>query len=746
MSLTNVILHFYFLDLKMPYPNLFVAIAIPKPIRNLFHYRLPMNAKVMKGSRVKIFFGSRKVVGVVMEVNSKPDIHLSKVKPILEVLNPEGDIPAPIIKLCLWASEYYHHPIGEVVAAAIPTSLRQGENPRKPIQILNLTAEGKSLHLTSLMRAKAQQSLVRALKQSGRTREELTALAISNRTIRALEKKNWATWREQAPLSPDNFSKKLVNQSEIDLSKEQIEAIKKIQTSSSVKPFLLFGITGSGKTEIYLRIIAPLLTSGKQVLILVPEIGLTPQTISRFQHRFNLPITVLHSGMNPKQRALGWLKAKEGTAKIILGTRSAIFTPLKSPGAIIVDEEHDASYKQQDGFRYSARDLAVFRARFEKIPIILGSATPSLESLKNAKSGKYQLLRLNARPPGVQPERYELLNTRHLAEKDGFTRQLQRQIAERLANNEQVLLFINRRGFSPAIICNDCGWIAKCARCDAKFTYHLSTQSLICHHCGANNRNIVKCQSCMSRNISPLGLGTQRIEKKIETMFPDFPVLRIDRDSTKRKGSLDSLISKVNEGKPAILIGTQLISKGHHFPDVTLVAILDIDSGFYSTDFKATEKLGQLILQVGGRSGRASKPGIVIIQTAFAENPLLTTLIEKNYSEFADILLKEREDADLPPFSFHAIVKSEAFSSHAATSFLDSIIREIRAPHSVRLLGPIPALMERKADKFRHLLVVASKDRRDLHETISLIISAAETSPNSNKIRWSVDVDPIDMF
>ena len=297
----------------MPHPYFFVAIAIPTPLRNLFHYSLPSNTKVIKGSRVRVSFGSRKVVGVVMEINSEPDIQVTKIKQILEVLNPEGDIPEPIIKLCLWASEYYHHPIGEVVATALPTSLRQGDNPRKSTQILSLTTEGKSLHLTSLKRVKAQQTLVKALQKSSRTRDELTAMGISSRTIRAVEKKTWVTWREQIPLSPEPFSRKHITQPEIDLSRQQIEAINRIQTSSYIKPFLLFGITGSGKTEVYLRIIAPLLKAGKQVLILVPEIGLTTQTISRFQHRFNLPITVLHSGLNDKQRALGWLKAKEGT-------------------------------------------------------------------------------------------------------------------------------------------------------------------------------------------------------------------------------------------------------------------------------------------------------------------------------------------------------------------------------------------------------------------------------------------------
>ena len=730
----------------MPDSTIFVAVAIPTPLRNLFHYSLPANERVTIGSRVRVPFGSRKLIGVVTEVNSRPDIDIAKVRPVLEVLGAGGNLTEPILRLCRWASDYYHHPIGEVLATALPSLLRKGADPQEPSQNLILTPAGSLIDQQSLGRAHAQRKLLGALQQSGRTREELSAMDISSQTIRSIEKKDWAQWRAEVPAPLEPFSSGSVNHSRITVTEEQTTAIHAIQNRTDGKPFLLYGVTGSGKTEVYLRVIEPLLKAGKQVLILVPEIGLTPQTISRFQDRFDVPVTILHSSLTDKQRALGWLQAREGSAGIILGTRSAIYTPLKFPGAIIVDEEHDASYKQQDGFRYSARDLAVLRAGFEGLPVILGSATPSLESLHNADSGKYHLLELATRPPGIEPERYELLDTRHLEQKDGLTRALRHRIGERLANKEQVLIFINRRGFAPVMICNDCSWIAHCSRCDAKLTYHLNTNTLVCHHCGTISHNITRCQSCRSSQLSPLGLGTQRIEQTLTAMFPEFPVLRIDKDSTRRKGSMESFISEINTGESAILVGTQLLAKGHHFPNVTLVAMLDIDSGFYSADFRATEKLGQIILQVGGRSGRADKPGTVTIQTAFATHPLMETLVQDGYFEFATGLLQERKEAGLPPFTFHAIIRAEANSSNTARSFLESIIAKVQVRNTVNLLGPIPALMEKKAGRYRQLLIVNSANRSDLHREVREIIQTTESLPDSKKVRWSVDVDPTDMF
>ena len=746
VGLASGIMMFYFCASTMPDSTIFVAVAVPTPLRTLFHYSLPSNERVAIGSRVRVPFGPRKLVGIVTEINSQPDIEVAKVRPVLEVFGAGGDLTEPILKLCRWASDYYHHPIGEVLASALPTLLRKGADPQESSRVLTLTSKGRLIDHQLLGRAHAQRKLLGALQQSGRTREEVGALDISSQTIRSIESKDWAQWQAEVPVPLEPFSAGSVNYSGITVTDEQATAIGAVNRRTDSKPFLLYGVTGSGKTEVYLRVIEPLLKAGKQVLILVPEIGLTPQTISRFQDRFDVPITILHSSLTDKQRALGWLRAREGSAGIVLGTRSAIYTPLKFPGAIIVDEEHDASYKQQDGFRYSARDLAVLRAGFEGLPVILGSATPSLESLHNADRGKYHLLKLATRPPGIEPERYELLDTRHLEKKNGLTRALRHQIGDRLANREQVLIFINRRGFAPVMICNDCSWVANCSRCDAKLTYHLNTNTLVCHHCGTISRNILSCQSCRSSQLSPLGLGTQRIEQTLMAMFPEFPVLRIDRDSTRRKGSMESFISEIKTGELAILVGTQLLAKGHHFPNVTLVAMLDIDSGFYSADFRATEKLGQTILQVGGRSGRADKPGTVTIQTDFATHPLLETLVKGGYFEFASGLLEERKEAGLPPSAFHAIFRAEANASNTARSFLEKIITKVQVRNTVNLLGPIPALMEKKAGRYRQLLIVTSENRSDLHREVRRIIQTTESLRDSKKVRWSVDVDPTDMF
>lgn len=726
-------------------PN-YVAVAVATPLRRSFHYRMPAGLPSRRGARVRVPFGNRTLLGLITETDATPDIDRSRIKEILEILPEEGDLPEPILKLCLWASDYYQHPIGEVISTAQPNQLRRGESPLDPIESLTLTDRGRSVDIESLRRAPAQRRLFEILQKGSNTRSNLSLLDVSAQTIRVLIDKNWATWQSNNPSEATPFSLGEVSYGDIELTGEQSDLLQQIEARSSNVPLLLHGVTGSGKTEIYLRMIEAALKQGKQALVLVPEIGLTPQTINRFRNRFNTEISVMHSGLTDRERALSWWRANEGMTGIILGTRSAVFTPLKRPGVFIVDEEHDASYKQQDGFRYSARDLAVLRGQFEKAPVLLGSATPSLESLHNGATGKYELLRLTKRPPGVKPETYELLDTRHLEVRDGFTRALKSRIKTALTKGEQVLVFINRRGFAPVMMCNDCGWIAHCRRCDAKLTYHLNTNTLVCHHCGSLSHNIVSCQSCNSQSVVAIGVGTQRVEQTLNNLFPDYPVHRVDRDSTRRKGSLEDTLEEINKGEPAILVGTQLLAKGHHFPNVTLVAILDVDSGFYSADFRAVEKLGQMLLQVGGRAGRADKPGTVLIQTAFATNPLLTQLVNTGYADFAAELLSERAEAELPPYTFQAIIRAEATESSTAREFLSLIEKKAPKRDSVELLGPIPAIMEKRAGRFRQMLIVAAPRRALIHKAIENVISIAENLPEASKVRWSIDVDPIDLF
>ena len=693
-------------------------------------------------------FGRQKLVGIITATDTVIDFDPSKIRNIIEVYASSADVPGPILKLCRRAANYYHYPLGEVLAAALPTQIRKGWNPEQQEYELVLTEIGASIEPDALNRAPAQKSLIALLKASPRSKAELGKADIRSTTIKNIRDKAWALWqpRDAATHEPINYNGP--NTSELKVTEEQSLAVSRVLAlpDKTHQTFLLDGITGSGKTEIYLQVIDRMLSQGKQALVLVPEIGLTPQTIARFSHRFDVNIVVLHSGLSDRERALGWFEALNGGASIILGTRSAIFTPLKHPGVIIVDEEHDASYKQQDGFRYSARDLAVLRAQDEDIPVILGSATPSLESLHNVATSKYEHLVLKDRPPGTTSESYELIDTRHLEITEGFTRGLRKRIDEHLSQGNQVLIFINRRGFAPVLLCQDCGWIAQCRRCDAKMTVHLGDSSLICHHCGTINHNLANCQSCKGSRTTPLGYGTQRIEKTLEVFFPDYPVIRIDRDSTRRKNAMTDFLDRIHQGDPALLVGTQLLAKGHHFPNVTLVALLDVDAGFYSSDFRALERLGQLTLQVGGRAGREDKPGSVLIQSEFANHPLLQKLTQEGYAPFAADLLKERADTDMPPYSFQAIIRAESADAKIAVRFLEGITSSAKPSDSVQLLGPIPALMERKAGKYRYLLILASKHRADLHKELNVRMHIAESMPDAKKVRWAIDVDPIDLF
>ena len=717
--------------------------AVPTPLRSTFQYRLTKGQSAPPGAQVIVPFGKRKLVGVVTSNDRMAKLPEHKIRDVIKVLSNELHLTKPLLKLCEWAADYYHHPIGEVIASALPTLIRKGVHPRAPVECLLITSKGNEVELAAMRRSPAQRKLLLLLKSDSPTKDDLKIQNISNQTIKTLILNGWATWRSKSPSTPPFFQLNSVNHEGISLNKEQEKAIASVKKKAA---YLLHGVTGSGKTEVYFRLIEPVLKSRKQVLFLVPEIGLTPQTISRFRTRFNVKMAVLHSSLSDQERAAGWLRAMEGGAGIILGTRSAIFTPIAKMGLIIVDEEHDSSYKQQDGFRYSARDLAVLRGNFEACSVILGSATPSLESLRNVESRKYKLLSLTKRAAGAQQEKYELIDKSHLESNEGFTKPLKEQIANQLGLGHQVLVFLNRRGFAPVMMCSTCRWIAQCPRCDARLTYHLKQNSLICHHCGTIHRDVANCQSCGGQHVSAIGLGTQRIEQYLKATFPNTPILRIDRDSTRRQDAMGSFVAEVGKGLPAILVGTQLLAKGHHFPNVTLVAMLDVDASFYSSDYRALERLGQLVLQVGGRAGRADQHGTVMIQTDFAYHPLLRKLIDEGYSAFASELLDERLELLLPPYRFHALIRAEAKDHGLARDFLENVVRQVKPKKTFNLLGPIPALMEKKAGRFRQLAILTSEARLILHQELGEMIKLADQSELSRKVRWSVDVDPVDLF
>lgn len=528
------------------------------------------------------------------------------------------------------------------------------------------------------------------------------------------------------------------------LTTQQQQAVDTVLHSSGFQCFLLEGITGSGKTEVYLELAQACVEKGRQVLVLVPEISLTPQMMARFEQRLSAPSFKLHSRMAPQQRFKMWLAAKQGVSGVWIGTRSAIFTPFLNLGLVVVDEEHDFSFKQQTGFRYSGRDLAVMRGKFANIPVVLGSATPSLETLHNVIEKRYQHLQLTERVGEAVLPQIKLIDMRN-GEEGILSPILQKAIRERLDKNQQVLLFVNRRGFAPVLMCHRCGWIAGCKHCDVHMVTHQHPPHLACHHCGLIQKIITRCTKCDSTQLFPLGFGSQRLENVLKETFLDTTIVRIDSDTTRKKGELEKQLSIIQKGEPCILVGTQMLAKGHHFPNLTLVAILDVDAGLLNPDFRAPERMGQLLTQVSGRAGRGSETGLVLIQTHHSDHPLLHSLLAQGYSAFARKLLVERKESELPPVTYMAHVQAESRQQTTTLDFLQSV-REFAKKidqQTVEILGPIPAPIEKKAGQFRAYLNLLCKNRRELHQTLEKVVANLERdSENHRRVRWLVEVDP----
>lgn len=551
---------------------------------------------------------------------------------------------------------------------------------------------------------------------------------------------------EPLPTSVPTPPVRKITESPLSLNPAQAQALAGILAKKkSFQVLLLEGVTGSGKTEVYLQAMDAVLADGRQVLVLLPEIGLTPQTLRRFEARFAAPIVVMHSRQTHKKRLTAWLQAREGSAHIIIGTRSAVFSPLVRPGLIIVDEEHDLSFKQQDGFRYHARDVAILRAKNENIPVVLGSATPSLETLHNARSGRYHHLILPERAGNAVMPSFQLSDIRNCPLEGGLSPALRAAATQHLSDGNQVLFFLNRRGFAPALLCHACGWIASCSRCDMRMTWHKGAGQLRCHHCDRSARVPQRCEKCSTAPLSATGLGTERLEENLTTLFPSTPIVRIDRDSTRRAGQMEQALARIEDGSAKLLTGTQMLAKGHHFPNVTLVAILDADGGFFSADFRGPERMGQLMLQVAGRAGRAEKQGTVMIQTHQPDHPLLHLLIEQGYAAFADALLAERQQTGLPPFSFFSLFRAEAHRMEAALAFLEDVNQRLKHHKALSVMGPISAPMAKRAGKHRCQLLLQSRHRPALQQALTLAMPEIESLPSGRKVRWSVDVDPLEM-
>jgi len=735
-------------------PPQIYRVAVPSPLRRLFDYLPPAEGsdRPVPGGRVTVPFGRRQVTAMVIAVASHSDQQLAKLKPVSAVLDREPLIPAPLLQFYLWASDYYQHPVGDALASILPALLRQGASAAgETAAYWQLSRHGLGLPATALSRAKKQQQLLQLLMSRTRlSTRAITDAGISRDSLRALVDKGLVeSVTEPVPRAAAPLAEPLLAETPLELRPEQQRALDSL-VFDRFNGYLLQGETGSGKTEIYLQAIAEVVRHGRQALVLIPEINLTPQTLGRFRQRFDCEIAVLHSGLTDRERLLAWQAARDGRARILLGTRSAVFTPLAAPGIIIVDEEHDGSYKQQDGFRYSARDLAVMRGSRENIPVILGSATPSLESLANCERGRYQLLTLTERPAGVEKPRWRLLDVRRSELRAGFSAPLIDAIGETLANGNQALVFLNRRGYSPLIVCHDCGWLAECPRCSARLTVHLRHRRLLCHHCEFQQPLPDRCPDCASHNLTFVGQGTERGEAVLGELFPEVPVLRIDRDTTRRKGTMENLLDEVNRGQPCILVGTQMLAKGHHFPHVTLAALLDVDGGLFSADFRAIERMGQLITQVAGRAGREHKPGAVILQSHLCDHPLLGQLTLEGYGAFAATLLAQRRLAGLPPYSHLALMRAEAESGDGAEQFLQLVRHQLETlsppTPALRYLGPLPSPMERRNDRYRFQLAVFADQRADLHPLISRLCLWLEGERSARKVRWSVDMDPQDML
>jgi len=781
----------------MSQKNQLFRIAVPSPLRRAFDYLAPgsdchtdsgmsfnFNSDqcftiIKPGMRVSVPFRGKLIVGIVLQQISSTSVPANKLRVIDSVLDEEPLLNEYDLKLLHWASQYYQHAIGDVMQASIPTLLRQGK-PAQPAtqKMWHITKLGKTQLDTSpasLNRSHKQKQLLQILADAGNTNpvnaqksnssshdttsgiSEFTFASFDNLgnwrdTVKRLVKKQWVAETEQpAELMPATLKTKttasLKQQHELNQSQQfAVDALLDAIQQQHYRAFLLHGVTGSGKTEVYLHAAQACLEQNQQILILVPEIGLTPQLFTRFQQRLDATIVTSHSGLNDSERLASWLAFYDGTADILIGTRSAVFTPMKHPGLIIIDEEHDLSLKQQDGFRYSARDIAIVRARNFNIPIVLGSATPSLESLYNVQQQRFTLLDLPKRAGNATPPTINIIDVRHLPMKESLSSYLLERIRWHLEQGKQVILFLNRRGYSPTLMCHDCGWCADCLRCDKHMTIHLSANRLRCHHCGSERPIETTCPSCDSNNLLNIGHGTQRIEEALEKYFPDYSIIRIDRDNTHRKGSLDKIFNDIHQGKHQILLGTQIIAKGHHFPNVTLVGIVDIDQGLFSADFRASERMAQLILQVSGRAGREDTPGEVAIQTHHPEHALLHALITKGYGEFAKELLQERLETQFPPYTHLALIRAEASNQNPPQQFLlDAKHITAQLNNELECYGPFPAPMERRAGKFRSQLIILANDRKTLHQSLTPLVLQLENK-KTNNIRWSIDVDPMEMF
>ncbi len=722
-----------------------LRIALPVPLPRLFDYLPPDGAPAPPdavGRRIRVPFGPRELVGIVADTG--PAAHAGdSLRAALAWIDPAPVLHGELLDSLRWLTRYLHAPLGEVLSTALPAALRRGDPlPDTHTWTWRLSEAGATA--LAGMRAGRPRDLA-ALLADGTLDED----ALDDRlpgwraAARTLAGRGQA---ERVALPPSALAPAPAHGPEPNAA--QATAIAAIGDADGFRPFLLDGVTGSGKTEVYLRAIAATLARGRQALALVPEIGLTPQTLARFRARLGVPVHALHSGLNDTERARVWAAAERGEARVIVGTRSAVFVPLPDAGLIVIDEEHDGSYKQQDGIRYHARDFALVRAKALDVPVVLGSATPSLETLHNARSGRYTALRLPQRAGTARPPTVRVLDVRKRALEAGLSPELLDGVRATLAAGGQVLVFRNRRGYAPVLLCHDCGWSAQCVRCDAPMTVHAGGRRLQCHHCGHRQPAPPACPDCAGLALQPQGVGTERLEEHLVRAFPEVPVVRIDRGSTRRRDGVEQALATLGD-RPGILVGTQMLAKGHDLADLALVAVVGIDEGLFSADFRAPEKLSQLLIQVAGRAGRGVRAGQVLLQTHHPEHPLLGTLLGGGYAAFAEAELVQREAAGFPPFAHLALLRAEAQHADVPPAFLREVAAVLAAhdPEGhVARDGPLPAPMPRRAGFHRAQLLLTAAQRGALHALLDRAVPDIHALPMARRVRWSLDVDPVDLY
>lgn len=720
-----------------------IRVALDVPLSTLFDYVVSDDMQLKIGQRVVVPFGRKQVLGLAIEWAERSELSIDRIKPVTQALDDVPPLPQDLLTLLRFCSDYYHYPFGMTALSALPARLRAVEPiARKQSPDYMLSAAGKALDISALPKRRVvQQRILQALQQMPLSGAQLRSLsATAPAALKALLEAGWVE-----ACAPITRTTHVFNEAHT-LTGEQQQAVSAVTQQVGYGCFLLYGITGSGKTEAYVHLMHETLKRGGQALLLVPEINLTPQLENYFRSRFpDIELVSLHSGLADGERALHWLKAQSGQARIVLGTRLAVFAPMPKLNLILVDEEHDASFKQQDGLRYSARDVAIFRANQRGVPIVLGSATPSLESWHNAQSGRYQLLKLTQR--AVQPAALptvRCMDITRLPLHEGLSEPLLAAIETRLQRGEQSLMFINRRGYAPVLMCTACGWLSGCKYCAGKLVLHLKDRTLRCHHCGFQQRVPHACPTCGDTDLKPVGIGTQRLEEALQNHFPQARILRVDRDSTRNKGAWNAMRKQIHDGGADILIGTQMLAKGHDFPSLTLVGVLNPDGALYSADFRASEKLFAQLTQVGGRAGRADKAGEVIVQTAFPQHPLFDAIRMHNYENWAQTLLVERQTAGFPPFVYQVLLSAEGKAENDVYAFLKQARATAKGlERPVEVYDVVPASMPRRANHHRAQLLVQSGKRKVLQEFLCAWKPFLDSLP-AQKLRWALDIDPME--